>query len=544
MDWGDDSMIPNPATGDSSPRDATRWLPVALVVLLAAISAGLVLAVTPEGVATSPDAHNYIAGARNLLAGEGFYRADGVVITMRPPLYSLLLAGLYSLGDALGADLHVLRALRWVNALTIAATVLVAYRVIAYDVSSRALALAGTGWVALAYPLVYVNAYAWSEPLFILPGVLAVDRLARLLDRPAPPALPPLGLALIVALACLQRYAGVVVLGVVGASILLVPVTWPLRRRVWQAGMFGVLAMLPLGLFLARNYYHTDTLTGERIPATRALRTHLSDTWEVMSRWFVPESLGLGYLKGGAILVALLAVLVALYAWRYRRWRWADFVAVVPLPLLLLVIVYPAFFVITQTMTELTPIDDRYLAPVFPFLVALVFRGLAGLAEWLRTRGGRPMLVLAVTALALAWLVVPVLRLRDDLPTVRDIAGASAETYNTWRASALVGHLQDDPLNGRVYTNAPLHLLVHTGIAQRPVPAALADWSAPSEMLAGREPTYLVWFDLSLKDAYCDYFRQYCIETTYTPGDLREQYALEPVHEAGDGTVYRLQYLP
>ena len=78
------------------PGQWIRFRPDTFTMLLAALSAlGVALVMAREityGVALHWDSIQYIAGARNLLAGEGYSDIWGQPIEAWPPLYSLLLA--------------------------------------------------------------------------------------------------------------------------------------------------------------------------------------------------------------------------------------------------------------------------------------------------------------------------------------------------------------------------------------------------------------------------------------------------------------------
>ena len=93
----------------------TSRLAVFIALLLIAVTGVLlVLMATPEGAGLSDDSIAYIAGARSMVAGNGYreaWLASNQPVTHFPPAFSSVLAffGLF------GAD--PLRAARWVNAL-------------------------------------------------------------------------------------------------------------------------------------------------------------------------------------------------------------------------------------------------------------------------------------------------------------------------------------------------------------------------------------------------------------------------------------------
>ncbi|MBP8974587.1 MAG: hypothetical protein KBH93_11990, partial [Anaerolineae bacterium] len=237
-----------------------------------------------------------------------------------------------------------------------------------------------------------------------------------------------------------------------------------------------------------------------------------------------------GLIVGGA-----LALGVALLVAREGRGALRRLAGLRALPLMLFAALYAAFVVVSAARVQYDPLDERLLAPLYVPVIGLAFVVLDRAVGWLRARGGR-LPAHALVALAALWLFYPADRLRDNLPTLRDISQASQVTYETWRESPLVRAVRAEPPGGRILTNAPLHLLVHSGLANDPVPAALDGWAALIEDEAGEEVT-LVWFE---PIARCDWGRRHCIATDYTVETLAGQWKLTPIILAADGGAYRL----
>ena len=95
-------------------RAALRLAAFLGLILIAAIGSFLILRATPEGLGLSDDSIAYIAGARSMLAGNGYreaWLASNQPVTHFPPAFSSVLAfiGLFGLDPLRGA--------RFVNAL-------------------------------------------------------------------------------------------------------------------------------------------------------------------------------------------------------------------------------------------------------------------------------------------------------------------------------------------------------------------------------------------------------------------------------------------
>jgi len=526
-----DPPIPRP----DARQERTLWL--ALLAGAAILGAALVWVSTPGGVATSPDSWNYIAAARNLLAGEGFTRYTGDPFVLWPPLFPALIAALVGLADLAGRTLHLLDALRVVNALTVAATVIAAGLLMRRFLRSAWVAALATLAVALGYPLVYVAAFAWSEPLFILLGLLAMIALDRHLAAPRDRTL--LAAAILAGLAGVQRYTGAMLIVTGALALFVLAVHVPLRRRLRDAALFAGVAALPLALWLAHNQARAGTLTGERAPSTRTLPANVRAVYDLAVTWLTPERLGVGYQAAGLITGGALVLGLALLVARERHGALRWLAGLRALPLMLFAALYAAFVVVSAARVQYDPIDERLLAPLYVPVIGLAFAVLDRAVGWLRARGGR-LPAYALVTLAALWLLYPADRLRDNLPTLRDISEASQVTYETWRESPLVRAVRAGPPGGRILTNAPLHLLVHSGLANEPVPAALDGWATLLEDAAGEEVT-LIWFEPITR---CDWGRRHCIVTDYTVETLAGRWDITPVIIAADGGAYRLDLGP
>jgi len=251
----------------------------------------------------------------------------------------------------------------------------------------------------------------------------------------------------------------------------------------------------------------------------------------VVAAWFTPSTLGIGYLWAGAIGAVLLVTGAALLYRRRGRAAYARVSARIPLPIALWVVVYAGFFIASATLSVMDPIDDRFLAPIFPFLMCLAFVGIDAGAGALSRRLGHPWPAYAVAALVILWLIYPADRLNTEAKTIRAISEASRSTYDAWRHSDLMRAVEGRSFEGRVYSNAPTYTLLHAGVYTRPVPASLDAWQTG-------EAATVIWFD-ALPD--CDFSRKYCVEAAYTLDQLAALFAAEPLVDARDGAVIRLR---
>ena len=270
-----------------TPRKKKVWFPAwaadrrpdrlaLLVAAAAALGAGLVLLrLAGHGPGMLADGVNYIAVARDLSAGDGL----GGLWGLWPPLYPALLAG----GGLIGLDPYAVAGP--LNAVTFGLTVLVGGLWLRRHLHSRFLWLWGCLSIALALPLAEIASHALSESAFILFVTLALTQIDAHLGGGG--RAPLIRAAAFGALACLTRYLGVSV--ILAAVPLLLTARVAPREKMKRIAIYTLIAGLPVGLWMLRNFLLGGSMTGERgrafysLPfiADEALRIAVGDWWLV-----------------------------------------------------------------------------------------------------------------------------------------------------------------------------------------------------------------------------------------------------------------------
>ena len=233
------------------PHRGNAW-PLFAVTILALAAAGLALARQwTYGPALHWDAVRYLWVADNVRAGLGFvdYNSATTPLTTWGPLYPAVLA---ALDWALG--LHPRDVAGPLNAFLFGATVFAIGLHLCRR--RRALACAGLGvsasaLIAVAAPLGEIASSAMSESLFLLLATLALIQAVDFLRAGRWRSLALAGT--FTGLACLTRYAGVILLVAILALVLVAPGAASLQRRFSQAALYALIAGAPLAAWLARN---------------------------------------------------------------------------------------------------------------------------------------------------------------------------------------------------------------------------------------------------------------------------------------------------
>lgn len=191
------------------------------------------------------DPTGYVQAAIALHNGRELWtQYDAGPMALWPPLYSTLIAG------GMAAGLSPLQAARVINTLAVGAYVLLAWRLIDTHLSGR-VRYAALLAVCVS-PALAVFTELMSDGLF---AALVLAWFALLKPDSSDKRL--LVLAAVAALATLQRYVGIVLIGV--------GVVWYWRMAgAGRALVFAQVAAWPLALWLTRSWYLTGTLTGPR----------------------------------------------------------------------------------------------------------------------------------------------------------------------------------------------------------------------------------------------------------------------------------------
>ncbi|NOH00706.1 MAG: phospholipid carrier-dependent glycosyltransferase [Chloroflexi bacterium] len=241
--------------------------------LLAVSGTFLILYATPQGMGLSDDSIAYIAGARSLLAGQGYreaWLASNQPVTHFPPGFSsaLALVGL--------SGLDPLRGARFVNSLLFGANVfllgLIGWRMTQSQAAGIALAVL----FLVNGSLFRVHTTAMSEPLYIFFTLAAILSFSQYFTPPSPFRRGDGGevvrgegmgwlifTAILTAFAYLTRYAGLALLAAFLISLFILYPTW--RKRLTSIGFF-LAGFLPFALaWSIRNRLLADTATNRTI---------------------------------------------------------------------------------------------------------------------------------------------------------------------------------------------------------------------------------------------------------------------------------------
>jgi hypothetical protein len=228
-----------------STLNSPRWLALSLIGLLGLCGTFVIGYATAWGPVVFSDAAGYIMIAGNVLSGRGLgsIEASGRfrVLSMQPPLFPLVLAGLGSFG------INLAEAARWLNAVLFGMTIVVIGLPLFWY--SRSLLIAFVGCILmLIFPvMITVFSTAMSEPIFFVVSITGLFSLLAYLERRKITFL--ILSALMAGLAFLTRYIGIAYILAGGVSLFIFsPNSW--KRRIPEIIAYLVVSIMPVAVWM------------------------------------------------------------------------------------------------------------------------------------------------------------------------------------------------------------------------------------------------------------------------------------------------------
>lgn len=191
---------------------------------------------TPFGLGLNDDSIAYIAGARSILAGQGYreaWLASNEPVTQFPPGFPAVLA---SIGFLTGLD--PVRGARALNGLLFGLNIVFTGWLGWRMTGSRVAGLLSAALTLLSSSLLYIHTRAMSEPLYIFLTLLSFLLLDYYLERSRTYLLIALGFVL--GWAYLARYAALSLLVTMLAALLVLHEDW--RKRLTAIGILALSA--------------------------------------------------------------------------------------------------------------------------------------------------------------------------------------------------------------------------------------------------------------------------------------------------------------
>ncbi|HLO29838.1 MAG TPA: phospholipid carrier-dependent glycosyltransferase [Anaerolineales bacterium] len=441
-------------------RVSPRLASFLALTLIAMIGIFLIIRATPNGLGLSDDSIAYIAGARSMLAGQGYreaWLASDQPVTHFPPAFSSVLAFLGLFG------IDPLRSVRWVNALLFGLNAsllgILGWRMTRSLIAGLVLA----AFFVISGEMFQVHAVAMSEPLFIFLSLLSFWMFDLYFERDHH-WLWLVACGTFAGMAYLTRYAGLALVATFVVALLILHQGW--RKRLTSIGLF-LESVLPWVLcWSIRNRLVAGNATNRTFAWHPLTAENINPGLRVFSEFFIPiaswqqEILKrIGLVEGLIIIVlGLVFVWVIVTAWKHlsspqpvERGKKAP--EVISFTTGLFIFAYLASIIASMLMFDAaTKFKLRILAPVLVSLLIL----LVAFGVWMR--GRRREVVIALTVLILG---ISIYKQSVTINTwaKNGLGYASFQWYDS-KAMAVLRGLSEDMM---IYTNEPGAVYLYTG---------------------------------------------------------------------------------
>jgi len=488
--------------------------------------AGIIIILTSTAVygpGITTDSVHYLSSAENLLAGNGYTGYDGRPYVHWPPLFPSLMAILSLSG------IEPYTAGRFINAFSFGGIIFLSGILFYRRIKSFWLTISGTLAVLLSTALLKDCTYLWSEPVFILLVIMFIYCITQYLEKER---LRFLVLAAVfAALSCLQRYAGLTTIAAGGILTLFFNRKIPLYSRFKHSFLFGLIAILPLCLWILRNRLISSTNIGYQFGLWPDLFSWIViSPLENITPWLVTQQLRLPLRL--IIIGIFLSVLIAAEIIRrhkilrqYPDTKVAQVCGIFSL-------VY-AVFVIAAAMV-VAEANERVWSPLFVFLILLMLIGIDSVARlldrFLKKPSASNLLVSAIIGLWLFFYCLPIFQQTASFYHKYGVPGSNS---SLWRNAPLANWLENHRLDGMFFSDAPDTLYFLHRITAELTPDKTDDITVFRKKLSSQKTNYLIWYSM-------DYYRYSRFSRTRMCSieDLAASFKLEPVILLRDGGVF------
>ena len=314
------------------------------------------------GIGISPDSVTYISVAKNFIETGRFIEFDKMPYVDFPVGYPVFLSIFFKI---CGSDFIHFGA--YINAVLFACLVLISGLCMQCFANMPGLyKIVVLAIIVLNPGLLEVYSMLWSETLFILLSVLFIATLYKYVQTITVSSL--IITAVIVALSCIVRYAGLAII-ITGGFVLLFMKHSSLKQKILHLLLFGGISLSLLVCNLVRNYYARGYLTGEREKSLASLHQNLNYFGTVIYDWLpdlfnhhLPEAIL------GATIILLLAAALLWHIITKKDKGGFIYIATV------YAFVYSIFMIVIATISRFETLDSRFFSPTFiPMLLVLAY---------------------------------------------------------------------------------------------------------------------------------------------------------------------------
>lgn len=311
-----------------------------------------------SGVGLSPDSLMYASAADSFQSHGNMITFTGGPITFFPVFYPFLLGIIQFFSKVNSTEAGAM-----INCFLFAGVIFTSGWIMEKFVShSRIYKWIILAAIILSPALLEVYSFLWSETLFILEILFFIIAAWKYWHNHSIKAL--VIMALIAAISCITRYAGITVVGT-GGLLLLLDKELPLRKKIEHILLYAIISISLLSANLLLNRFTTGLSTGTREPSITSFSQNLHYVGTVINDWGALSDKADAYavLITSVILLSLIGILV----WKTFKHRINSYENIV----IAFAVVYGLFIPLWATLSRFETINSRLYSPMFiPLLIS------------------------------------------------------------------------------------------------------------------------------------------------------------------------------
>lgn len=515
-------------------RLSTEYKILLLVLSLGGILLSL-LSTSLYGAGLSPDSVYYISAARNIAGGNGVTSFDSTPFILWPPLYPMLLAI-----PALIFNLDPLASAPIINAILFGFIVYFAGLLLSRHLfSSVVFALLGGAVILFSLILQDIATMAWSETLFIFLALVFLVYLEKFLVKKDRTSFIILSLA--VSLACLTRYIGISLI-LTGLVALFFFFRENLRVKLYFIIIFIFISVIPIGIWVTRNYLISGTLFGERNPSVLTFSQNIGFTCNILLNWGYFPPKGLSERRVFLIIIIALTCFFAVFIGKANLSRLRTHLIQVG-PIALYILFYISFLLYSSTTYAFEQINWRYLSPIYvPATILLLFY-FEVLLEPFREHISLLIVNGVQVLVIIIWLFCYPIKGTKKYTSIWMKWGTGGYSQREWRESELIRYLQQHRIETGhlVFSNEPIALYILANIKCQKSIVNIIPYSKDSEITTTKSGStwlnddydYFIWFNKVNPQDY-----------PYSKDELQKSANVRNIIQLKDGVVFSVQRSP
>lgn len=312
-----------------------------------------------SGIGISPDSIMYASTAHSIAHHFSLITFNGTHITFFPVFYPFYLGVILFI-----TRVDTVTAAPVINGLMFAAIIFITgYTLSKFKTHSGVYKWLILLAIILSPGLLEIYTYLWSETLFILVIMLFVPAYHYYMRKHTLGSL--VAMAVIVAISCITRYAGVTLVAT-GGLLLLLDNELSIRKKVIHILIYGCIAISLLVGNLLLNYFATGLSTGTREPSITPFIDNLYYCGTVMCDWAALPSSMYPYAAWLSALVFI--VLGGFLVFKTSRGGVNTYENIH----IAFALVYGLFIVVSSSISRYERINSRLLSPMFiPLLIGI-----------------------------------------------------------------------------------------------------------------------------------------------------------------------------